>query len=110
REYVLSQYIQCITQGEVAGISQLLDDNFEECISTKGKTKTFSKEQMVAFFKSNEGTVQNCTTKSSFIELNNKVAIAKVEMKYLEFTRTNYITLSNMGDVWKITHVSTSYK
>lgn len=109
-EYVLARYVQCITQGETDGIGKLLDDSFEEGIPIKGKTETFSKEQIVAFFKANEGTIQNCTTASSFIELSDKVAIAKVELKYPDFTRVNYVTLSNTGNVWKITHISTSYK
>jgi len=110
REHIISQYIQCTTQGEVGGISQLLDENFKECMPLKGKTVIYSKEQVVSFLRSTKGLVQNCTTDYSWVESSDKVAIAKVEMKYPDFTRVDYITLNNIGGAWKVTHVAASYE
>jgi hypothetical protein len=107
--YTLTKFIEGTTLGEIAGLPVLLDDGFKMDINCGTRTFSFNKKQVVEFMKNTKNIVQNCSTTYKVVEQNEDVTIAKVEMKYPNFTRVNYVTLVNHGAYWSITNVSSSY-
>ena len=107
--YTLTKFIEGSTLGEIAGLPVLLDEGFKMDINCGSRTFSFNKKQVVDFMKKTKNIVQNCETNYKIVEENGDFTIAKVEMKYPNFTRVNYVTLVNHGFYWSITNVSTTY-
>jgi len=108
-DYVLNTYIACTTQGNMDGFTQLLDDTFQQSITYGGKTLNYNKAQIISYMKNTKNVIQNCTAVYSFVENNDNFSIAKVELKYPNFTKIDYVTMSNNGTDWNITKVFTTY-
>src|SRR5690554_5670082 len=108
-DYTLTKFIEGSTLGEISGLPVLLDDGFKMDINCGNRTLSYNKKQVVDFIKKTKNIVQNCTTDYKIVEENSDFTIAKVEMKYPNFTRVNYVTLVNHGIYWSITNVSTTY-
>jgi len=106
----LHQYIATTTQGKVEDINELFSDQFRHNINGNGKVITHTKEQVVQFLKGRKNVQEDCTASYRVIEQNETCAIARVEMKYLKFTRVNYVTLSREGGEWKISQVVTTFR
>jgi len=110
RLFTLSSYVNTIVKGQVAGFEAALDPSVTFSVMRGQKIITFSKEDMLDFIKKNKGVVQNCITTTTQVQSNNDICVMKVDMKYENFTRSNYITMANTGDGWKITNVHSVFK
>jgi hypothetical protein len=106
----LHQYIATTTQGKVENIDELFSNQFRHNINGDGKVFTHTKEQVVEFLKGRKNVQEDCVASYRIIEQNETCAIARVEMKYLKFTRINYVTLSREGSEWKISQVTTTFR
>ncbi len=65
---------------------------------------------MTDFLKAGKNVEQACTTSTRVVENNAYMAVVKVDMKFDQFTRSNYVTLVNTGNGWKITNVYSIFK
>jgi hypothetical protein len=74
------------------------------------KVLSFDKKQMMEFFKGDKNVEQACTTNTEIVTSNADVKVVKVDMKFDGFTRSNYVTVANTGDGWKITNVYSVFK
>jgi hypothetical protein len=110
RSYTLTSFINTMIKGQVVGFEAALDPSVTFSTMRGQKIVTFSKEDMLDFIKKNKGVVQNCITTTSQVQSNNDICVMKVDMKYDNFTRSNYITMANTGDGWKITNVHSVFK
>ena len=56
-------------------------------------------------------TIEACSADKAIrqLESNANIAIVKVDMKYSDFTRSNYVTIANTGNGWKITNVYSTF-
>lgn len=109
-DYVLNQYIDCMSKGKTTDFSRILDENFKHQISHNGRTSTYSKNQVVKYMNSTKNLSLNCSTSFSLVESNKNFLIAKVEMEFPTFTKTDYVTMSVNSDTeWTITNVFTTY-
>ncbi|MDO3644890.1 MAG: nuclear transport factor 2 family protein [Mucilaginibacter sp.] len=108
--YAINTFVDAMTRGRVAGLDGVLDNSAEFNMMRGKQMLSFSKKEMLEFFKSNKNIEQACTTSTSIVESNNKVAIVKVSMKYDDFVRDNYVTIANNGSSWKITNVYSVFK
>lgn len=106
----LHQYIATTTQGKVENIDDLFSDQFRHNINGHAKVITHTKEQVVQFLKGRKNLQEDCIASYRVIEQNETCAIARVEMKYLKFTRINYVTLSREGSKWKVSQVITTFR
>lgn len=106
----LHQYIATTTQGKVENIDKLFSDQFRHNINGHAKVITHTKEQVVQFLKGRKNVQEDCIASYRVIEQNETCAIARVEMKYLKFTKVNYVTLSREGSEWKISQVITTFR
>ena len=103
--YAVNTYVDAMTRGRLSGLNDVLD-NSASFSTVRGKqVLSFDKKQMLDYFKTNRNTEQQCTTSTSVVESTPSIAIVKVDMKYDNFTRSNYVTIANTGNGWKITNV-----
>jgi len=107
--YLLNAYISSVAQGNVSQIELLFTSDFKQNISGKDHIYSYSKDQIIKQLKSNKGIQQDCICSYQIIEQTKNGAIAKVSMKYAEFTKTDYLTLYRDGVQWKISQVNTTY-
>ncbi len=108
--HAINTYVDAMTRGKLQGLKSVLDKTAEFSL-LRGKTVlSCGKKEMLDYFESNKNIEQTCTTSTSIIESNANVAIVKVDMKYSDFVRSNYVTVANTGDGWKITNVYSTFK
>lgn len=105
QNYAINTFIDAMTRGKLDGFNEVLD-NTMKFSQLRGKTVlSFSKKEMLTFMETNKNVEQICTTSTSVVEQDSNVEVVKVNMNYGSFTRTNYVTLANTGNGWKIVDV-----
>jgi hypothetical protein len=103
--HAINTYVDAMTRGKLQGLSDVLDQSAQFSM-LRGKTVlSFSKKQMLDYLQANKNTEQACTITTSIVESNANVAVVKVDMKFDGFVRSNYVTIANTGNGWKITNV-----
>lgn len=106
---VLVKYIQNTTTGQSYDFNELLADDFKQYLDCDKKKLNYDKKQFIKYLKSSQNIVFDCKTNYSVIEETEDFVIAKVDMQFATFTKTNYVTLSNTADGWKITNIVVQY-
>ncbi len=106
---VLVKYIENATSGQIHDFNELLGDDFKHYIDCDKKPLNYNKRQFLSYLKSTKNVIYNCETEYSLIEETEDFVIAKVDMKFPTFTKTNYVTLGNTKDGWKITNITVKY-
>lgn len=106
---VLVKYIENTTTGQIHDFKELLGDDFKQYIDCDKKPLNYNKKQFMNYLKSSKNVIFNCQTEYSLVEETNDFVIAKVDMKFPTFTKTNFVTLSNTKDGWKISNISVHY-
>ena len=106
---VLIKYIENTTSGQVHDFKELLGEDFKQYLDCDRKPLNYNKRQLLSYLKSIKNVVYNCQTDYSLVEETQDFVIAKVNMKFPTFTRTNYVTLSNTKNGWKITSIAVKY-
>lgn len=112
KTYASNLYIEAVTLGKFDGFESILDKDAKFCILMGNKrVATYSKAEMMDYMQTNlKGIKQQCDTHMTVVEENGQMSVLKVEMKYGNFTRTNYVTFADTGKGWKITNVCSVYK
>jgi len=106
----VTSYINAVAHGQTSDLDAVIDKNAEFTM-LRGKTMlSFNKAEVLKSLKSDENVEQACTTTAAVTQSNSDMAVVKVDMKYNGFTRTNYVTLTNTGEGWKITNVYSVFK
>jgi hypothetical protein len=108
--HAVNTYVDAITRGKLAGLNDVLDQTVKFSMLRGKKMLSFDKKQMMDFFKGDKNVEQACTTSTDIVESNADIKVVKVDMKYDGFTRSNYVTVTNTGDGWKITNVYSVFK
>lgn len=108
--HAVSRYIEIVVNGFVENVADLFSDQFSQSTNANGKVVTHTKSQVINFIKKHKNVKQACSTSYALIDQNNANSVAKVEMKYLEFTRVDYLMLSPEGKNWKVNQVITTFK
>lgn len=108
--YAVSAYVNAVTHGQVDGLTDVLDNNFKFTM-LRGKTMvSANKAEMLDFLKTTQNVQQNCKSTVSVNETNADITVVKVDLQYAGFTRTNYVTLANTSEGWKISSVYSVFK
>jgi hypothetical protein len=107
--YAVNTYVDAMTRGKLNGLNDVLDKSAAFSMVRGNQVLSFDKKEMINYLHSNRNTEQVCTTSTSMVENNPNLAIVKVDMKYDNFTRSNYITVVNTGSGWKITNVYSTF-
>ena len=107
--YAVQTYIDAMTLGKMKDLSEVLDNEVKFSVNQGQNVASYTRTEMLATLKNSENLEQNCKTNFSVVEQNDAQSIVKVTMAYDEFTRINYVTVSNTNKGWKITNVSTVF-
>ncbi len=107
--YALKTYIAAITEGHIAPLTEVLDKDVKFSSTRGEKIISHSKAEMLNALKVSENVKQNCVTSYNVVEGTPSFSVVKVTMKYDSFSRVSYLNLTNTGNGWKITSVSTSF-
>jgi hypothetical protein len=108
--HAINTYVDAITRGKLGGLNDVLDQSVKFSMLRGTKVLSFDKKQMMEFFKGDKNVEQACTTNTEIVTSNADVKVVKVDMKFDGFTRSNYVTVANTGDGWKITNVYSVFK
>ena len=108
--HAVNTYVDAITRGKLSGLNDVLDASVKFSMLRGTKMLSFSKKEMMDFFKADKNVEQACTTSTTTVESNADLKLIKVDMKFDGFTRSNYVTVANTGDGWKITNVYSVFK
>jgi len=108
--HAVNTYINAMVHGKLGELDAVLDEDVKFSMLRGKQVLTFTKDQILDLAKTNENVNQNCTVTASTRESNNDITVVQVDMHYSNFTRTNYVTLANTGNGWKITSVYSVFK
>ncbi|WP_345948516.1 MULTISPECIES: nuclear transport factor 2 family protein [unclassified Mucilaginibacter] len=110
KNHAITTYVNAMTQGKNAGLKDVIDQTAKFSTLRGKQVVSFDKADMLKFADQNKDIQQACTTTTTEVETNADMSVVKVDMKYENFTRTNYVTMANTGDGWKITNVYSVFK
>lgn len=108
--HAVNTYVNAMIHGQVADLQAVIDANAKFTMLRGSKMLSFTKAEIVGQVQENENVDQDCKTTVTVRESNADLTVVKVDMKYNGFTRTNYVTLANTTDGWKITNVYSVFK
>jgi len=108
-DFALEHYVAVTTEGESAGVEQLFAEDFNQKIQS-ANAQTYSREAVVKSLKKQKGEKLNCTVTTDIIEESADYMVAKVTLKFENFTKTDLVTLERVGNEWKVSKSINSYK
>ena len=108
--YAINTYVDAMTRGKIAGMNDVVDASAKFNMLRGTKVLSFGKTEMVNFLKTQKDVEQTCTVSTSEVEDNDNVSVVRVDMQYKGFVRSNYVTVANTGNGWKITNVYSVFK
>ncbi|MCW8309674.1 nuclear transport factor 2 family protein [Sphingobacterium sp. InxBP1] len=97
-DFALDHYVAVTTEGESAGVEQLFAADF----SQKANAAINGRSAVVNFFKKQKGEQLDCKVATDILEESADYMVAKVTLKFENFTKTDLVTLVREGDSWKV--------
>ncbi len=107
--YAIAAYIDAFAHGRANGLSEVIDESAKFSHARGQKIISFSKNEILESLKSQQNVEQNCKTTARIVENTGSLVVYKVQMKYENFSRINYVTMTDTGAGWKITNVSSVF-
>ena len=108
-DLALDHYVAVTTEGESAGVEQLFAEDFNQKIQASN-ARNHSRNAVVKLLKKQKGEKLNCTVKTDIIDESADYMVAKVTLKFENFTKTDLVTLERVGNDWKVSKSINSYK
>ncbi|WP_426790653.1 nuclear transport factor 2 family protein [Sphingobacterium sp. WOUb80] len=108
-DLALDHYVAVTTEGESAGVEQLFAEDFNQKIQASN-AQSHSRSAVVKLLKKQKGEKLNCTVSTDIIEESADYMVAKVTLKFENFTKTDLVTLERVGNDWKVSKSINSYK
>jgi hypothetical protein len=110
KTHAINTYINAMTRGKSDGLSQVIDQSAKFNILRGKSILSYNKKEITDFLKNEKDVEQACTTSTEIVQNNADMAVVRVDMKFENFTRSNYVTIANTGSGWKITNVYSVFK
>lgn len=110
QNYVINTYIDAMSRGRIDGLKEALAPDAAFSMLRGKQVQSFTKAEMLEYLKSTKNIEQACTVSTSIVETNGDISLVKVDMKFDGFVRSNYVTMANTGEGWKITNVYSVFK
>ncbi|WP_293936882.1 hypothetical protein [Sphingobacterium sp. UBA5996] len=105
----LDHYVAVTTEGESAGVEQLFAADFNQKIQASN-TQSNSRIGVVKLLKKQKGEKLNCAVSTDILEESADYMVAKVTLKFENFTKTDLVTFERAGNDWKVSKSINSYK
>jgi hypothetical protein len=107
---VVNTYVGAMTHGYIKNFDLIVDQNAKFMMLRGKNMLSFTKAEMLSVLAENQYFDQGCTVNKSVTNNSDDLVVAKVDMVYDEFTRSNYVTIVNTPNGWKITEVYSVFK
>jgi hypothetical protein len=107
-DLALDHYVAVTTEGESAGVEQLFAEDFNQKIQASN-TQSNSRSAVVKLLKKQKGEKLNCIVSTDIIEESADYMVAKVTLKFENFTKTDLVSLERVGNDWKVSKSINSY-
>ncbi|WP_293904804.1 nuclear transport factor 2 family protein [Sphingobacterium sp. UBA5670] len=108
-DLALDHYVAVTTAGESAEVEQLFAEDFNQKIKSSN-VQSNSRSAVVKLLKKQKGEKLNCTVSTDIIEESADYMVAKVTLKFENFTKTDLVTFEHLGNDWKVSKSINSYK
>ncbi|WP_293936804.1 nuclear transport factor 2 family protein [Sphingobacterium sp. UBA5996] len=108
-DLALDRYVAITTEGESSGVEQLFAADFNQKVQAFN-AKNHSRSKVVKSLKKQKGEKLNCTVSTDIIEESADFMVAKVTLKFENFTKTDLVTLERVDNDWKVSKSINSYK
>ena len=108
-DLALDHYVAVTTEGESVGVEQLFAEDFNQKIQASN-AQSNSRSAVVKLLKKQKGEKLNCTVSTDILEESADYMVAKVTLKFENFTKTDLVTLERVGNDWKVSKSINSYK
>ena len=108
-DLALDHYVAVTTEGESAGVEQLFAEDFNQKIQASN-TQSNSRGEVVKSLKKQKGEKLNCTVNTDILEESADYMVAKVTLKFENFTKTDLVTLERVGSDWKVSKSINTYR
>jgi len=108
-DLALDHYVAVTTEGGSAGVEQLFAEDFSQKIQASN-AQSNSRSEVAKSLKKQKGEKLNCTVSTDILEESADYMVAKVTLKFEDFTKTDLVTLERVGSDWKVSKSINSYK
>ncbi|MGJ1439164.1 nuclear transport factor 2 family protein [Sphingobacterium siyangense] len=108
-DFALEHYVAVTTEGESAGVEQLFAEDFNQKIQATN-AQSNSRSEVINSLKKQKGEKLNCIVSTDILEESADYMVAKVTLKFENFTKTDLVTLERVGNDWKVSKSINSYK
>ncbi|MDR6734946.1 nuclear transport factor 2 family protein [Sphingobacterium sp. 2149] len=108
-DFSLAYYVAVTAEGESAGVEQLFAEDFNQKIQATN-AQSNSRSEVLKSLKKQKGERLNCTVSTDILEESADFMVAKVTLKFENFSKTDLVTLERVGDDWKVSKSINSYK
>jgi len=87
----------------------LFAEDFNQKIQASN-AQNHSRNEVVKSLKKQKGEKLNCAVSTDILEESTDYMVAKVTLKFENFTKTDLVTLERVGNDWKVSKSINSYK
>lgn len=108
-DLAIDSYVSVMTEGTSQGVEKLFASEFNQKIQGKA-ARTNSRSEVISFLKKQKGEKLNCSTSTEVLEESENYMVARITMKFDDFTKTDLVTLINESGTWKVASSVNSYK
>lgn len=108
-DLAIDSYVTVMTAGASAGVEQLFAADFSQKIQGQ-EARTHKRSEVISFLKKQKGEKLNCSTTTEILEESENYMVARITMKFEDFTKTDLVTLINEAGTWKVTSSVNAYK
>ena len=108
-DFALDHYVAVTTEGESVGVEQLFAEDFSQKIQASN-AQSNSRSAVIKSLKKQKGEQLNCEVSTQIIEESADYMVAKVTMKFEDFSKTDLVTLVHDGDSWKVSKSINTYQ
>ena len=106
KTHAIDTYVDAVTRGKLDGFDEVLDPSAKfTTLKANKRLVSYNKNEMLGFLSKIKNVEENCTTNTAIIENTADMIVVKVDMQFESFTRSNYVSVANTGNGWKIINV-----
>jgi hypothetical protein len=105
KTHAINTYIDAMSRGKFAGFADVLDPSAKFNMLQGKRIMSYDKKDMLDFLQKVKNIEEDCTVNTSIVESNVNITVVKVDMKFSTFVRSNYVSIANTGNGWKIINV-----
>jgi len=106
KTHAIDTYVDAVTRGKLDGFDEVLDPSAKfTTLKANKRLVSYNKNEMLGFLNKIKNVEENCTTNTAIIENTADMIVVKVDMQFEGFTRSNYVSVANTGNGWKIINV-----